>query len=84
VQYVAEHRHPLNEIEALENHPDFPAKGAHLPRSGSRRFQPSEADAPLRRIDKPVDAAEQRAFARAARTYYDYEFSAPDVEADVP
>ncbi len=80
--HVAEHRQIREQVERLENHPDFFADLIDIGRFVGE-VDAIDPDFALVNGLKPVDAAQQRAFPRSARSDDDDDFARSDFEADV-
>ena len=66
-QHVVHHRQPLDQVELLEDHADVAALQPHLGIRQLEQVDAVEQHLAAVRLDQPVDAADQRRLAGAAR-----------------
>ena len=65
-QHVVHHRHPLNQIELLENHADVPAQTPELARAEGKHVGSVEPNASGRGIMPQIDLSSSEIRSRAA------------------
>ena len=80
-QHVVHHREPLDQVELLEDHADVAALQPHLGIGELEQVDAVEHDLAAGRLDQPVDAADQRRLAGAARADDGEEVIGPEREA---
>ena len=79
---VVQHRRAAHEVELLEDHPDLAPDLAQLGRTRTRDGATGDPDDTCRRVDQPVDRAQERRLARPAPAEDDDELARADGEID--
>ena len=67
-QHIVHHRHPVDEIEFLEDHPDIAPQRTHLVLFEHADIAAEQHNRTRGWLDQAVDAADQGRLSRTART----------------
>ena len=82
-EHVVDRGSAPHQVELLEDHADLPADLAHRDRAGAGESAAGDADGAGRRLDEPIETAQEGRLAGAASPEDDDEFAARDRKVDV-